>query len=170
MSELVLVYTGNGKGKTTAALGLILRNIGHGHKSALIQFIKSAPQGEHEALKLFPELVEVYLGGAGFTWTKNEKEHEAKAKEAWSFAKELILKNEHQLIVLDEITYAFENGYLTEDDLIEFLNVHKQNKTIVLTGRRASSKLCEFADMVSTVEETKHHYRNGIPAQKGVEF
>ena len=170
MSGLTLIYTGNGKGKTTAALGLILRNIGHGHKIALIQFIKSAPQGEHEALKLFPEQVEVYLGGAGFTWTKNEKEHEAKAKEAWNYTKELIAQNRHQLIVLDEVTYAFENGYLSEDEFMEFLSLHKENKTIVITGRRASSKLCQWADMVSTVEETKHHYRSGVPAQKGVEF
>ena len=169
---LLMVFTGNGKGKTTAALGLALRALGHGYRICMIQFIKSPRKyGELEGLKRFGELIDIHVMGKGFTWkTKDLGPHKRAAHKAWQFAKGVIAANKHWMIILDEFTYALNYKLIPEEDVIDVLTSKPPDLHIVITGRSASQALTEVADLVSDVREVKHPLKAGIKAQAGIEF
>ena len=171
---LLIVFTGNGKGKTTASLGMALRTIGHGHKVAIIQFIKGGwNTGEEKALKNFSSNISWHSLGEGFTWeTQNRIRDEKLVKEAWQLAKEYIQDESYKLIILDEINIATKLGYLTSEEIITFIkSLNKRKNHIVLTGRGASESIINYADLVTEMKLIRHPFKEqGIKAQKCVEF
>lgn len=172
---LIIVHTGNGKGKTTASLGIAFRAIGHNHRVIMIQFIKSSRGGWHygeieTAKRLLPN-IEIYPMGEGFTWKTRDRDRDIrKVEEAWKFSKKQIIDNKHQIVILDEINYAIKLGYLSIKETIKFLKKKPSELHIVLTGRDAHPELIEIADIVTEMIEIKHPYKEGISAQKGIEF
>ena len=171
---LIIVFTGKGKGKTTAALGMALRTLGHGYKVAIIQFIKGAwKTGEEKALKSLSRNISWHSLGEGFTWeTQNRIRDEELVKEAWEISKEYIKDDSYKLIILDEINIAIKLGYIDANTIIDFFKViDSKNSHIVLTGRNAPKSIIENADLVTTMELIKHPFKDqGIKAQKCVEF
>jgi len=170
---LILLYTGNGKGKTTAALGQVLRAAGHGFKVAIVQFIKNLENtGEIKAAKkIFADHLEIYPMGTGFTWEANDrKELHRAAEKGWSLAKEKITSGKYCMVILDELTYALNYGLLDQDEVIAYLAQKPKNLHIIITGRDASDKLIALADLVTEMKEIKHPYRKGVKAMKGIEF
>ncbi len=171
---LLIVFTGNGKGKTTAALGMTLRTIGHGYKVAIIQFIKGGwTTGEEKALKNFSSNISWHSLGEGFTWETQDRIRDAKlVQEAWGLAKEYIKNESYKLIILDEINIATKLGYLDSEEIITFLKTLNNRKNhIVLTGRGASDSIIDYADLVTEMKLIKHPFKEqGIKAQKCVEF
>ena len=171
---LLIVFTGNGKGKTTASLGMALRTIGHGHKVAIIQFIKGGwDTGEEKALKNLSSNISWHSLGEGFTWeTQNRIRDEKLVKEAWQLAKNYIKDESYKLIILDEINIATKLGYLTSEEIITFINsLNKRKNHIVLTGRGASESIINYADLVTEMKLIRHPFKEqGIKAQKCVEF
>jgi cob(I)alamin adenosyltransferase len=169
---LLLVFTGNGKGKTTAALGLTMRALGHGHKVCFIQFIKGSwKYGELEAAARFEDLLDFHVMGRGFTWkSDNLAKDTAAARQAWEFAKKTIQENRHRLVVLDELTYLVTYGMIAEQEIIEALTKRDPGMHIVVTGRGAGEGLIQAADLVTEMREIKHPYKKGVKAQKGMEF
>lgn len=173
---LTLVYTGDGKGKTTAALGLALRAVGREQNVLIIQFIKSPDReyGEHLALKKLG--VEVIQTGIGYTWTKSPAEHRESLKQAWSLTKKRVYEGQHDLIILDEINNALAIENFPIDDVLplaevlELIENRPQGMHLVLTGRNANEKVIEQADLVSEVVLHKHYYEQGVEAVKGLEF
>ena len=167
---LLIVFTGNGKGKTTASLGMALRTVGHGHKVAIIQFIKGGwKTGEEKALKSFSSKISWHSLGEGFTWeTQNRIRDEKLVKEAWQLAKDYIKDESYKLIILDEINIATKLGYLTSEEIITFIkSLNKRKNHIVLTGRGASESIINYADLVTEMKEIKHPFKEqGIKAQK----
>ena len=170
---LLIVFTGSGKGKTTASLGMVLRALGHGYKVAVIQFIKGAWQtGEEKALRKLDNISWHSLG-EGFTWeTQDRIKDEKLVKEAWEIAKEYIRKSSYKLIVLDEINIALKLGYITSNEILDFINGLKDRKNhIVLTGRNAPKSIIENADLVTEMNLVRHPFKDqGIKAQKCIEF
>ena len=168
---LVIVYTGHGKGKTTAALGLLLRAWGRGMKVCMLSFIKESTANfgeERAARKLDIELIPL---GAGFTWLSKDIEHDkALALECWELCKQKIASAEYDAVVLDEITYPISYGWLEVDEVIATLRDRPRDLHIVITGRDAHEKLIEFADLVTEMREVKHPFSQGIKAQPGVDF
>ena len=171
---LIIVHTGPGKGKSSSGFGMILRCIAHEMPCAVVQFIKGAWQtGERSLIeKNFPDLCQFYAMGEGFTWETQDKERDIAAAQAgWARAKELILDPEIQFVLLDEINIALRYDYLDIDEVVEFLLHEKPHMThVCLTGRNAKPELIEAADMVTEMTLLKHPFRDGIKAQKGVEF
>jgi len=170
---LILLYTGNGKGKTTAALGQVLRAAGHGFKTAIIQFIKNLENtGEiMAAKKIFAEHLEIYPMGTGFTWdAKDREELHLAAEKGWALAREKINSGSYSMVILDELTYALNYGLLDQDEVIAFLEQKPEKLHIIITGRDASDKLIALADLVTEMKEIKHPYKKGIKAMKGIEF
>ncbi len=171
---LLIVFTGNGKGKTTASLGMALRTIGHGHKVAIIQFIKGGwTTGEAKALKNLSSNISWHSLGEGFTWeTQDRVRDEELVREAWELAKTYMKNESYKLIILDEINIATKLGYLSPEEIINFiqtLNVRKNH--IVLTGRGASETIINQADLVTEMKLIKHPFKEqGIKAQACVEF
>jgi cob(I)alamin adenosyltransferase len=170
---LVIVNTGDGKGKTTAALGILFRAWGRGMKTCVIQFIKSdnSMYGEHRAAKKLN--IELISSGDGFTWLSQDlDESAAKARHGWELAKQKIASGQYEVVVLDEMTYPFNYGWLDFDEVRRWLDAHKPPMLhLVITGRDASPALIEYADLVTEMREIKHPYRDqGIKAQKGIEF
>jgi cob(I)alamin adenosyltransferase len=169
---LVIVNTGDGKGKTTAALGLLLRASGHGLHSCVIQFIKKENKnlGEFQASKQLG--VEWFQTGDGFTWrSSNLDETENKAHLAWALAQEKISSAEYDVVVLDEFTYALTFGWLDVDAVVAWLREFKpETLHLVITGRDAPPELVEFADLVTEMNKVKHPFDRGIHSQRGVEF
>jgi cob(I)alamin adenosyltransferase len=167
-----MVFTGKGKGKTTSALGLAFRAMGHNQKVCVIQFIKGNwKYGELESAKRFEGLMDFYVMGKGFTWQSENLEEDIKiAQEAWNFAKEKIGSGKYQMVILDELTYLIKYNMVSEDEIISFLSNRPENLHIVVTGRDASARLIEIADLVTDMVSIKHPYDNGVKAQKGVEF
>ncbi|RKD21103.1 cob(I)yrinic acid a,c-diamide adenosyltransferase [Ammoniphilus oxalaticus] len=173
---LTLVYTGDGKGKTTAALGLALRAYGRGMRVLIIQFIKS-PERTYGEKIVFDKLgVEMVQRGIGFTWTKTPEEHRQALKEAWAFTKEKIMAGEHDLVILDEINNALAINQFPIDDVlplsevIELIKKRPQGMHLIITGRDAHPQIIEAADLVSEVKAQKHYYDDGIPAVMGIEL
>ncbi|RKY00970.1 cob(I)yrinic acid a,c-diamide adenosyltransferase [Candidatus Poribacteria bacterium] len=168
---LILINTGDGKGKTTAALGTALRAAGHGMKVLIVQFIKMAARtGELKALKNLPN-VEVRPMGKGFILSEEDLERaRAAAREAWRFAEEKLRSGEYDLVVLDEINYAVHYGLLDVDEVIRGLKGRSDRTHVILTGRKAHPKLIEIADTVTEMVEVKHHFKKGIKAVRGIEF
>ena len=171
---LIIVNTGTGKGKSTAAFGMVFRGIAHGMPCAVVQFIKGAmATGERDLIQHhFPELCEFHTLGDGFTWDTQDKEKDiASAKKAWSKAKELISDEKKKIILLDEINIALRYGYVEIDDVVTFLLEKKPKMThVILTGRNANEKLIGIADLVTDMTLVKHHFRNGVMSQAGIEF
>ncbi len=169
---LLIVNTGNGKGKTTAALGMAFRALGHGMRVCVIQFIKGTwKYGELESAKRFEDLLEFHVKGNGFTRKSgNLKKDKAIAREAWEFAKEKIRSKAYGLVVLDELTYLIKFDMVAEDEVVESLKNRPADLHIVVTGRDASAKLIETADLVTQMCVEKHPLKSGIKAQKCVEF
>jgi cob(I)alamin adenosyltransferase len=169
---LVIVNTGDGKGKTTAALGVMFRAWGHGQRVIVLQFIKSGrpPAGEHEAASRLG--VEITALGDGFTWLSKDVEQTASlAAEAWDRAKATILSGDYDVVVLDELTYALQYLWVPVQELIETLRARPAHVHVVITGRGAPEELIEAADLVTEMRLIKHPYREqGIPAQKGIDF
>ncbi len=170
---LVVVHTGAGKGKTSAALGMVFRHIGHEQPVAVVQFIKSADwdTGEKKLLRRFPDLVTLKVMGEGFTWDTQDRERDiAAARAAWEAAKELIRDDRHRLVLLDELNIVLRYDYLPVDEIVEGLRARPAMKHVVVTGRNAPDALVEAADLVTSMEQVKHPYRDGVKAQKGIEF
>jgi cob(I)alamin adenosyltransferase len=169
---LVIVHTGTGKGKTTAALGMICRSLGHGYKVALIQFIKGAmATAEKVVFDLFPEQMEMRPMGEGFTWNTQDRERDiATARAAWEAAKARILDPEWKLVVLDELNIVLRYDYLPVAEVIEVLRQKPKDSHVVITGRNAPQELIDFADLVTEMTMVKHPFRSGIKAQPGIEF
>ena len=171
---LVIVFTGNGKGKTTASLGMALRTIGHGFNVAIIQFIKGGwNTGEGKALKNLSSKVSWHSLGEGFTWeTQDRIRDEELVKKAWQIAKKYIKDKNYKLIILDEINIATKLGYLTPEEIITFIKgLKNRNNHVVLTGRGASESIINFADLVTEMNLIKHPFKEqGIKAQKCIEF
>ena len=169
---LLIVNTGDGKGKTTAALGMVLRSWGRGFRICVIQFIK-AETGQWGEIKAAKKLgIEWYKTGDGFTWdSKNMDETTAHALHGWEIAKEKIASNQYDLIVLDEFTYALQFGWLNTSEVLEWLRLHRPpNLHLVITGRSAPEALIEQADLVTDMQPIKHPYDQGVLAQPGIEF
>lgn len=171
MTGLLAVYTGNGKGKTTASLGHIVRALGHGKKVAVVQFIKGSwPTGEQEFLTSLPD-VDFNVMGRGFTWNSDDIELDiAIAKEAWLKAVDIIKSKKYDLVVLDELTYLPHYKMLEESIVIDFLLAKPKDLHIIVTGRYASDRLIEIADLVTEMKEIKHPYKQGVKAQAGFDF
>jgi len=169
---LVAVFTGNGKGKTTASLGLAFRALGHRQRVCVIQFLKGSwKYGELETAKQFPKLLDFHVMGRGFTWKSDDLEKDKKlALEAWAFAREVIQKNEYALVILDELTYLPYYNILEEREILSVLKDKPPEQHVVITGRYASEELMELADLVTEMKEIKHPYQSGVKAQKGFEF
>jgi len=171
---LLIVFTGNGKGKTTASLGMALRTIGHGYKVAIIQFIKGGwTTGEEKALKNFSPNISWHSLGEGFTWETQDRIRDEKlVQEAWKLAKQYIKNESYKLIILDEINIATKLGYLTSEEIITFLkSLNNRKNHIVLTGRGASESIKNYADLVTEMKLIRHPFKEqGIKAQKCVEF
>lgn len=171
----VIVYTGKGKGKTTAALGMALRAIGYEHKICMIQFIKGSwHYGEMDSTaKLGPnfELIAVGKGFVGIIDDKSSKEeHQKIAQEAIKISKERINSNKYDLVILDEINYAVKLELIKVDDVIELIKNKPENLDLVLTGNYARPEIIEMADLVTEMKEIKHPFQLGIKAKKGIDF
>jgi cob(I)alamin adenosyltransferase len=171
---LLIIHTGAGKGKTSAALGMVFRHIGHGMPVAVVQFTK-APDwvtGEALLLRRFPELCTLDIMGEGFTWDTQDRERDiAAARRAWERAKALIRDDRHRLVLLDELNIVLRYDYLPVEEVVEFLRIEKPaDKHVVITGRNAKPELIELADLVTEMTLVKHPFRSGVKAQKGVEF
>ncbi len=169
---LVMVFTGDGKGKTTSALGLAMRAAGHGMKVCFIQFIKGSwKYGEMEAVKRFEDLIDFHVMGRGFTWRSEDLEKDSEAaREAWEFAKEAMDSKRYQLVVLDEFTYPLIYGMIDLPPVLETLANRPTNLHVVITGRDAPKDLLAAADLVTEMRAVKHPMEAGIKAQKGIEF
>ena len=169
---LVIVNTGNGKGKSTAAFGLLLRAWGRGLRVCVVQFIKSET-GKWGEIKAAQKLgIDWFTTGDGFTWTsKDMDETVARAIAGWEVAKEKIISTNYDVIVLDEFTYAMHFDWLDTAQVIDWLKANKPAELhLVITGRDAPAELIEYADIVTEMVEVKHPYQQGILAQAGVEF
>ena len=171
---LLIVFTGNGKGKTTASLGMALRTLGHGYKVAIIQFIKGSwTTGEEKALKNLSPNIAWHSLGEGFTWETQDRVRDEKlVQEAWQLAKKYIKNESYRLIILDEINIATKLGYLASDEIITFLkNLSNRKNHVVLTGRGASDSIVDYADLVTEMNLIRHPFKEqGIKAQKCIEF
>jgi cob(I)alamin adenosyltransferase len=174
-SGLVIVYTGKGKGKTTAALGMALRAIGHNHRICMIQFIKGSwHYGEmSSSKKLEPEfeLTAVGKGFVGILDDRTPKEiHQKIAQEAIQISKEKILSEKYDLVILDEINYAVNLGLIELQQVLELIKVRPQKVSIVLTGNHVRQEIIDVADLVTEMREIKHPFQRGIRAKKGIDF
>jgi cob(I)alamin adenosyltransferase len=173
---LLLVYTGDGKGKTTAALGLAVRAKGRGKRVLMIQFIKS-PERTYGEKIMFDQIgIEMYQTGIGFTWTKTPEEHRTALKKAWAFTKEKIASGRYDVVILDELNNALAIDKFPVDDVLpleEVIDVianRPSSMHLVVTGRSAKPEIKDCADLVTEMMPVKHYYNEGVPAVKGIEF
>lgn len=167
----IQVYTGSGKGKTTAALGLALRAAGAGLRVFIGQFIKKRLCSEHKALERFKDLITVKQYGTGFIKGKKPAKADIDAaKEGLEDAKKIILSDEYDLIILDEINVAIYYNLLDVEEVLDLLNAKPLNIEVVLTGRYADERIIERADLVTEMKEIKHYFRQGVKARKGIEY
>jgi cob(I)alamin adenosyltransferase len=169
--SLVIVNTGNGKGKTTAALGLLLRAWGQNLRVVMLQFLK-AQTGNWGEMKAARKLgVEIIALGDGFTWMSKDIELDrALAQQCWRRCRELIESGAYDIVIMDEMTYCFKFGWLNLAEVLEVLASRPPHLHIVITGRDAPEELVQFADLVTEMREIKHPYKSGVKAQKGIEF
>jgi len=169
---LLIVHTGKGKGKSTAAFGMVFRCIGHGMKAGVVQFVKGAwATGERTVLEKFPDLVTIKAMGEGFTWETQDRERDiAHARAGWEEAKRMIADPEYKLVLLDELNIVLRYDYLPTEEIIEVLRNKPADKHVIVTGRNAKDELIEIADLVTEMEQIKHPFRSGVKAQMGIEF
>jgi len=169
---LLIVHTGTGKGKSTAAWGLAMRCLGHGLKLGVVQFVKGRRDtGERFFLSRFPDLVEVKVMGEGFTWETQDRARDiAAARAAWERGKEMIASGQYGFVLLDEINIVLRYDYLPIADVVETLKRKPSHVHVACTGRNAKKELIEAADLVTEMTEIKHHFRADYKAQIGIEF
>ena len=169
---LVIVHTGTGKGKSTAAFGMVMRCLGHGMRVGIVQFIKGAwDTGERHVLARFPELVTCRAMGEGFTWDTQDRARDiAAARAAWEQAKALIADPSYRLVLLDELNIVLRYDYLPIAEVVETLKGKPRDLHLVITGRNAKPELIEIADLVTEMTLVKHPFRSGVKAQAGIEF
>lgn len=169
---LLIVYTGAGKGKTTAALGMALRCLGHGMKVAIVQFIKGAiDTAEERMLKSFGEQVTFLRMGEGYTWETQDRERDIRfAQQAWAKACEFLRDPSYAMVILDEFNIALQHEYVSFDVVLPALRIRPPMQHVVITGRGAKDALLEEADLVTEMKQIKHPFRKGIKAQPGVEY
>ena len=167
----IIIHTGDGKGKTTAALGTVFRALGHGQKVCVIQFIKGQGKYGERILAEKLENLDWHICGKGFVFKKENVEEDRKiAEEGFRLAAEIIASDRYDLVVLDELTYLPALDFLAAEKIVETLRTKPERLNIIITGRKASPELVEIADTVSEVRIVKHAYQQGIKAQKGIEF
>jgi cob(I)alamin adenosyltransferase len=166
---LLLVITGNGKGKSTSAFGMVARALGHGMKVGVVQFIKSRTDTGEEAF--LGKHAEWHVTGDGFTWdTQNREQDIATAERGWAIAARMLADPSYQLVVLDELTYLLSYGYLDADRVLDALAHRPAMQHVVVTGRAATDALIELADTVSVIADEKHAFRAGVKAQPGIDL
>lgn len=169
---LLMVHTGKGKGKTTAAMGLAARAVGNGKRICIVQFVKGVwNTGERVVLEKFPELCVMKAMGEGFTWDTQDRERDiAAAQAAWDYAKEAMADPSFDMVILDELNIVMRYDYLDLNDIIETLKNKRDDLHVVVTGRNAKEELIEIADLVTEMTQVKHHFRDGYKAQVAIEF
>ena len=174
---LLIVHTGKGKGKSTAAFGLVVRAVGNGMKVGVVQYVKGKWQtGERGVLEKFPEQVEIRTMGEGFTWETQDRARDIRAAEnAWEVSKKMIDsargdEPKYDMVLLDELNIVLRYGYLDLTDVVEFLSNKPEMLHVIVTGRNAKPELIEAADLVTEMTMVKHPFRAGVKAQKGIEF
>lgn len=168
---VVVVHTGNGKGKSTAAFGMVARALGHGMRVGVVQFVKGAMStGEESFFRRFPE-VEYFVTGEGYTWDTQDRQRDiATARAGWEIAARLLADPACGLVVLDELNIVLKEGYLPVEEVLAALRIRPPMQHVAITGRGAPDALIEAADTVSEMREIKHAYQAGVRAQKGVEL
>ena len=169
---LLILHTGTGKGKSTAAFGLVLRCLGHGMRVGIVQFVKGAwATGERTVLARFPDLVTMRAMGEGFTWETQDRARDiAAARAAWELAKAMIADPGYRLILLDELNIVLRYDYLPVEEVVAVLKSKPRDLHVVVTGRNAKPELIEIADLVTEMKLVKHPFRAGVKAQAGIEF
>lgn len=170
---LLIVHTGKGKGKSTAAFGMVFRAIAHGFNVGIVQFVKGKwGTGERDILEKFPDQVSINAMGDGFTWDTQDRQRDlAAARQAWDRAKELIADPNYRMVLLDELNICLRYDYLPLDEVIETLRNRPEDKHVIVTGRNAKDELIEIADLVTEMTLIKHPFREqGVKAQAGIEF
>ena len=168
----LIVHTGKGKGKSTAAFGMVLRCLGHGMRVGIVQFVKGVwTTGERVALERFGDLVTCQAMGEGFTWETQDRARDiAAAHKAWETAKAMIADRSYRLVLLDELNIVLRYDYLPLDEVVATLKAKPRDLHIVVTGRNARPELVEAADLVTEMTLVKHPFRSGVRAQIGIEF
>ena len=169
---LLIVHTGKGKGKSSAAFGMVMRAIGHEMKVGIVQFVKGAwKTGERTVLERFPDIVTIKVMGEGFTWETQDRERDiAHARSGWEEAKRMIADPSIRMVLLDELNIVLRYGYLPLDEVLPVLRDRDEAKHVIVTGRNANEQLIELADLVTEMELVKHPFRSGVKAQAGIEF
>ena len=169
--NLLLVLTGNGKGKSSSAFGMLARSVGHGMKCAVVQFIKGQWDcGEHANFAEHP-LVDFHIMNTGFTWeTQDRSKDITAAEQTWVKAEEFLTDCSYELVILDELTYMLTYGYLEKSRILKAIKNRPKNQHAVVTGRNASKELISLADTVSEINNTKHAFDSGIKVQKGIDY
>jgi len=169
---VLLILTGNGKGKSSSGFGMVARALGQDLKIAVVQYIKGrASTGEEKFYRRFPNEIKYYVMGEGFTWETQDKQRDiAAAQKAWQQSCEFLSDETINFVLLDEMNIALKHGYLDLDEVIAKLESRPTNQHVVITGRAAKEKLIDIADTVTEMNVIKHAYKNGIKAQKGIEF
>ena len=168
---LMVVLTGNGKGKSSSAFGMLARSVGHGLRCGVVQFIKGVWEtGEHLLFQDHP-LVEFYTMNTGFTWETQDREADiAAAKATWEKAVLLLTNKDVDVVILDELTYMLTYGYLDKEAVIDALENRPEMQPVIVTGRSAAKELIEIADTVTELGETKHAFYDGVKVQKGIDY
>ena len=169
---LLIVHTGKGKGKSTAAFGMVMRSIGHGFHTGVVQFVKGRwDTGERTALERFPELVTIKAMGEGFTWETQDRARDiAAARAAWAEAQAMMADPSYRLVLLDELNIVLRYDYLPVADVVAVLSARRPDLHVVVTGRNAPDELVAAADLVTEMTLVKHPFREGVKAQAGIEF
>jgi cob(I)alamin adenosyltransferase len=169
---LVIVHTGTGKGKSTAAFGMVMRCLGHGMRVGIVQFIKGAwDTGERHVLERFPDLVTCRAMGEGFTWDTQDRARDiAAARAAWAQAKAMIADPAYRLVLLDELNIVLRYDYLEIAEIVATLRAKPRDLHVIVTGRNAKPELLDIADLVTEMTLVKHPFRSGVKAQAGIEF
>jgi cob(I)alamin adenosyltransferase len=169
---LLMVHTGKGKGKSTAAMGLVMRALGHGMKVGIVQFVKGIwATGERDVLARFPDLVTIKAMGEGFTWETQDRARDVAAAEAaWEAAKAMMADPSYKMVVLDELNIVLRYDYLALGDVTATLQAKPRDLHVIVTGRNAKPELIEIADLVTEMTEIKHPFKAGVKAQAGIEF
>ncbi|MEM1434646.1 MAG: cob(I)yrinic acid a,c-diamide adenosyltransferase [Pseudomonadota bacterium] len=169
---LVLIHTGNGKGKSSSAFGVIVRALGWGQRVGVVQFIKGKWRtGEREFFSTLDGAIDWFTMGDGFTWDTQDKDADTRAAQAaFARAATMLASGDYDLVVLDEINIALRYGYLSAEEVEQGLEQRAQKTGVILTGRDAPQRLCAYADLVTEMREVKHPYKDGIRAQRGIDF
>ncbi len=166
-----ILLTGNGKGKSSSAFGMIARALGHGQKVAIVQFVKGRMETGEQNFFTQQDQVDFHVMGDGFTWeTQNRDKDIASAQQAWKIAKEILQDARYDLVVLDEMTYLFKYDYLDLEEVISTIKQRPKMQNIIITGRGAKKPLKQAADTVSVIMDEKHAFKAGVKAQKGIEW